>query len=239
MKKTAAVIRSGLIWGVGLTVFGLGCLFILLVGIFYRGPFFERLIKFVCWISIAVCGIRVRRRGLENISPGKQYLLMMNHVNLLDGLVFYGNFPGWARGIEEESHFRWPLYGAVVRRMGQIPVNRRSGRKALQSLARAAALIRQRPDFSFMVLPEGTRTLNGKLGGFKRGGFLLALEAGLDILPLIQVGAFAINNKNSRLIRPGTIDFVVEKPVSIAGTTRDNLAGLMQKVRDTYLRYLD
>ena len=75
----------------------------------------------------------------------------------------------------------------------------------MESLKRAAGWIRSRPGFSFVVLPEGTRTRDGRLGPFKRGGFLLALETGLEILPLVQIGRRRINRKGSRLIRPGRV----------------------------------
>ncbi len=164
---------------------------------------------------------------------------MLNHVNILDAFVFYSSFPGWARGIEEESHFDWPVYGWVIRRMGQVPVSRKSGIRAMESLRRAAELIRARRDFSFMVLPEGTRTRNGRLGPFKKGGFLLALETGLDILPMVQKGAYSINRRSSLLIRPGKVEYIIEKPIAVAGYSRENIAELMAKVRGVYLQYVE
>jgi 1-acyl-sn-glycerol-3-phosphate acyltransferase len=164
---------------------------------------------------------------------------MMNHVNILDGFVFYSSFPGWARGIEEESHFDWPVYGWVIRRMGQVPVSRKSGIKAMESLRRAAELIRAQREFSFMVLPEGTRTRDGKLGPFKKGGFLLALETGLDILPLVQKGAYRVNRRGSLLIRPGKVEFIIEKPIAVTGYSKENIQQLMDKVRGVFLQYVE
>lgn len=90
-----------------------------------------------------------------------------------------------------------------------------------------------------MVLPEGTRTRDGRLGPFKKGGFLLALETGLEILPLVQKGAQAINRRGSLLIQPGRIEFVIEKPIATAGYARENIRELMDKVRGVYLRYVE
>jgi 1-acyl-sn-glycerol-3-phosphate acyltransferase len=239
MKKAAAVALSLLIWCVGLLWFFFGVLFLLAVGVFRIGTFFEACLKGFCRSLVWVCGIRVAVSGRENVVPGRQYILMMNHVNLFDGFLFYPRIPGPARGIEEESHFDWPLYGWVIRRMGQVPVNRRSGAKALESLRRAAALIREKKDYSFMVLPEGTRTRDGRLGPFKKGGFLLALETGLEILPLVQKGAYAINRRKSLLIRPGRMEFVIEKPISVEGYSRENIAELMAKVRGVFLKHLE
>jgi 1-acyl-sn-glycerol-3-phosphate acyltransferase len=239
MKKAAALMLSLLIWGVGWTWFSLGGLCLLLIGIFRAGGLFESWLKGLCRSLVWLCGIRVDVSGTENYVPGRQYLLMLNHVNILDAFVFYSSFPGWARGIEEESHFGWPVYGWVIRRMGQVPVSRKSGIKAMESLRRAADLIRQKKEFSFMVLPEGTRTRDGRLGPFKKGGFRLALETGLEILPLVQKGAFRVNRRGSLLIRPGRIEFVIEKPIATQGYGRENIAELMGKVRGVFLQYVE
>ncbi|MCX6556596.1 MAG: lysophospholipid acyltransferase family protein [Candidatus Aminicenantes bacterium] len=238
MKKAAAAALSLLIWCIGGIWFFFGALFLLLIGIFRAGGFFEGWVKGLCRSLVWICGIRVTLSGRENFQSGRQYILMMNHVNLLDGFVFYRSFPGWARGIEEESHFDWPVYGWVIRRMGQIPVSRKSGIKAMESLRRAAALIRQKKNFSCAVFPEGTRTRDGKLGPFKKGGFLLALETGLDILPLVQKGAYEINRRSSLLIRPGRIEFSIEKPIPVSGYTKETITQLTDKVRDVFLKYV-
>ena len=239
MKKAVDDLLSALAWVFGLIVFFLGAVSLLLVGLFHTGPVFEWLVKLTCRGILLATGIRVRVHGRENIEPGRQYILMMNHVNFFDPFVFYHGFPGKARGIEEESHFRWPLYGWVIRRIGQVPVNRTQPFKAMKSLERAAAVIRRKRGFSFVILPEGTRTRDGRLGAFKKGGFHLALESGLDILPIIQVGAFRINRRGSKRIRPGSIDYYIEKPVPLAGDTKESIEDLMIRVRNVFLQYVE
>ncbi len=236
MRRLFEGLRSLLIWAVALPVFAAVCLTILLVALVYRGPRLEPLIQGGCRLILFCCGIRLRTHGLENVVPGRAYIVMMNHVNFFDPFVFYAAFPGPARGIEEEKHFRWPLYGAVIRRIGQIPVDRKNHQRAMESLARAAKLIRERAGYSFVILPEGTRTRDGLLQPFKRGGFLLALESGLEILPIVQVGAGRINRRGSRLVRPGRIEIFFEPPVSAAGFTRETLDALMDRVRAAFLR---
>jgi 1-acyl-sn-glycerol-3-phosphate acyltransferase len=163
---------------------------------------------------------------------------MMNHVNFFDPFVFYAAFPGLARGAEEESHFRWPVYGGAIRRMGMFPIDRKNTERAVESLRRAAVWIRERPGFSFGILPEGTRTPDGRLGPFKRGGFLMALETGLDILPLVQRGGYRISRKGSLLVRPGTIGITIEPAVPVAGATRETAEALIERVRAVFLARL-
>ena len=238
MRRVFEGLRSLLIWAVALPVFAAVCLLILIVALVYRGPRLEPLIKGSCRLVLYCCGIRLRTHGRENVVPGRAYIVMMNHVNFFDPLVFYAAFPGPARGVEEERHFRWPLYGAVIRRIGMIPVDRKNHQRAMESMARAAELIRERAGYSLAILPEGTRTPDARLGPFKRGGFLLALESGLEILPIVQAGADRINRKGSRLVRPGRVDIFFEPPVSAAGHTRDTIDLLMDRVRGAFLLHV-
>ena len=239
MKKIIEKVLSVMAWCSGLVAFASGSIILLLVGIFSTGPFFEWTLKKMCrWVVFCV-GIRLKVKGAGDITPGKRYIIMMNHVNIFDPFLFYPYFPGRARGIEEESHFKWPLYGRVIRRIGQFPINRKSGIKARETLNNAARLIRLRTDTSVVILPEGTRTLTGKLGSFKKGGFILAMETGLDILPVIQTGGFRIKRKNHWTIRPGKMELIFEKPVSLAGHSREKITDLMEITRQVFLKYTE
>ncbi|MCU0285144.1 MAG: 1-acyl-sn-glycerol-3-phosphate acyltransferase [Acidobacteria bacterium] len=239
MNKIKENIRSVFAWFFGLLVFFFGGIILFAIGFFHTGKVFEWVLKITCrWIVYCV-GIRLQISGLENIDPQKQYILMMNHVNSMDPFVFYARYPGKARGIEEESHFNWPFYGWLIRRIGQIPISRKDGRKALISLKKAGELIRSHKDISIMILPEGTRTLTGKLGEFKKGGFLIALEAGLDILPMIQIGAFEFKRKGSWLLRPGIVRVVIEKPISTSGYSRKNMDDLIAETQNVFLKYVE
>jgi 1-acyl-sn-glycerol-3-phosphate acyltransferase len=235
MRRLFEVLRSFAIWTIALPVFALGCLPIILTSLVYRGPGFDRIVKAMCRLVLWCCGIRVGLDGAENVVPGRQYIVMMNHVNFFDPFVFYARYPGLARGIEEERHFRWPVYGLAIRRIGQIPISRTNIASAMGSLGKAVELIRAKPGYSIAILPEGTRTLDGKLGPFKRGGFHLAIETGLDILPIVQIGAGKINRKGSRLIRPGRIEIVIAPAVPVAGYGRETLGDLVDRVRAVFL----
>jgi 1-acyl-sn-glycerol-3-phosphate acyltransferase len=239
MTTALVRLRSLLIWAVAFPVFIMACIVVWLGSFFLSGPPLERLIKRACWLVLFCCGIRLDVAGAENLLPGRQYIVMMNHVNFFDPFVLYAGFPGFARGVEEEGHFRWPVYGATIRRLGVIPITRKNTARAVASLKRAAQWIRTRPGFSFVVLPEGTRTRDGRVGAFKRGGFLLAIEAGLEILPVVQSGAEKINRKGSRLIRPGRVGLTVEPPVPTAGYAKETVGDLIDRVRSVFVRRLE
>ncbi|MCX6559066.1 MAG: lysophospholipid acyltransferase family protein [Candidatus Aminicenantes bacterium] len=239
MKRILESLRSILLWIVAFPVFIVCVSSILVTALVYRGRRLEPLIKWSCRLILFAAGIRLRVRGREHVEPGRQYIILMNHVNLFDPFVFYASFPGLARGLEEERHFSWPLYGAMLRRIGMIPVDRGNSVKARASLDRAARLIQARPDFSVLVLPEGTRTRDGKLGRFKSGAFRLAAASGLDILPMAQTGGYRINRRGSRMIRPGRVDVLIGPPIPSAGVTADNHAVLLERARAWFLNYVE
>lgn len=239
MIRPVTQLRSLFTYLFGGLLFVIAGVFIIVISFFYRGTFFEKLIKLFCKTLLFIAGIKVEIEGLENIDPDKQYIVMMNHVNIFDAFLLYSSFPGLARGVEEESHFQWPFYGWVMKRVGMIPISRKSGREAMESLKRAGKMIKENQDFSIAILPEGTRTKTGRLGNFKRGGFLLAVESGIDIMPVIQTGSFNIKSKGNWLIKPGRVQVVFEEPVSSKGFSRENLSELISLTRSVFEKYLN
>lgn len=235
MKERLAKVRSFFIWVLTLPVFLAACLAILLATFLLRGRALEAVIKGGCRAVLAVAGVRLRVRGRENIVPGRAYIAMMNHVNFFDPLVYQAVFPGPMRGAEEESHFRWPVYGATIRRLGMFPIDRKDTARAIETLRRAAAWVRSRPGASFGIMPEGTRTRDGRLSPFKRGGFIMAVETGLDILPIVQRGAYEVARKGSLVIRPGRVEVTVEPPISTAGYAKETAGELVERVRRVFL----
>ena len=238
MNKLFVHLRSILIWIVALPVFAAGCFVVWLGASLLPARYLEPLIKGTCRLILFACGIRVHVHGRENAVPERQYVVMMNHVNFFDPFLLYAAFPGWARGVEEESHFRWPVYGPTIKRLGVIPISRKDNARARTSIARAVELVHNRPAYSMAVLPEGSRTPDGRLGPFKSGGFHLSLETGLEVLPMVQVGARRINRRGSRLIKPGRVDVFIEPGVSPSSHTREAVWAFVDRVRGIYLARL-
>jgi 1-acyl-sn-glycerol-3-phosphate acyltransferase len=238
MHEFFARLRSLLIWLITLPVFVAACAAIWLGSFVLRGRAFERLLKGGCRAVLFFAGVRVEVVGRENVVPGRQYVALMNHVNFFDPMVFQVAFPYAARGVEEESHFRWPVYGATLKRIGMFPIDRKDTGQAVETMRRAADWLRRKPGFSFAVMPEGTRTGDGRLGPFKRGGFILAVETGLDVLPLVQAGAFEIARKGSLNIRPVKIVVTIAPPVASAGYSKETVGTLIDRVRRVFLEGL-
>jgi 1-acyl-sn-glycerol-3-phosphate acyltransferase len=142
--------------------------------------------------------------------------------------------PGTARVILKKSILRVPVLGLAMRHVGFVPVDRKGAEGGKRSIARAAALIRER-GYSFLIFPEGTRSRDGSLQPFRRGGFFLALASGAPIVPVSIRGTFELMPKGQRSARPGKVGIVFHPPIPVAGHTAETMGRLMDEVRQAIL----
>ena len=209
--QTREKIVSLLVWTIGFATFIPFGLFIIIYTLLFDPKHIDPFLKAGCRFVMKAMFINIKVSGLEHVDPTKTYIFMANHVNLFDGLVLYGHIPNFVRGVELETHFNWPFWGLIVKRIGNIPISRAGGRQALQSLDQAKQRIAD--GTSIIILPEGTRTLTGELGEFKRGPFILAKGAGADIVPMAMINAYRIKRKGSSIIHPGTMELRFGAPI--------------------------
>lgn len=195
---------------------------------------YDPVLKWMCRTLLKSIGIRVHVEGLQHIRREKTYLFMSNHVNIFDVFVLGGYLPQLVRGVELESHFRWFFYGMVIRRIGNIPISHHRPFSAMQSLRRAEEALRK--GISIVLLPEGHRTLDGRLRPFKRAPFDMARHAGVDLVPVAMVNAFRINRKGSWLIRPGPLTLRIGEPIPYADLQLMSSVTLKEVVRDKIAR---
>lgn len=147
--------------------------------------------------------IRVEIRGLEGLDPDRAVLYMANHTSLLDTPLVAGFVPGFVRGIEASRQHRWPVYGRVMRRLGNLPIEREDVYSSIATMGRAAEYLAS--GGSLIIFPEAHRTSSGQLLPFKKLPFHLAKESGRPIIPLTIRGMYQANNKTSWMVRPGTV----------------------------------
>lgn len=186
--------------------------------------------------QVALTGARWRAEVDPGVDPSRPYVFFQNHVNHLDHCTMYCATPHFKQGVELESHFRYPVYGAFMRGRGTIPVA--PGKQALRSLmdGMGNAL---RSGQSVLVFPEGTRTQTGWLGEFQAGVFRIAQRLEAEIVPVTVTGMYRVMRKGSYLIRPGyDVTVFCDAPIPTAGTTRADLSGLMDQVRQVMLGHL-
>ena len=196
-------IISMLIWILGSVYFVLLIPFAILLMMLFKPQTYDKAVKRVCRFFIRGLFIRVRLEGLENIEPNKTYIFMSNHVNIFDAFILNGHIPNFIRAVELDTHFTWPIYGTAIRRFGNIPISHENPRQALESLKKAGQALDD--GISIIILPEGTRTLDGNLKPFKRGPFFMAKNVRFDIVPVALQGSHRVKRKGHPLIRPGTV----------------------------------
>jgi 1-acyl-sn-glycerol-3-phosphate acyltransferase len=139
--------------------------------------------------------------GRENLPADESLVLMSNHRSYFDIPSVYVAVAGRIRMVAKKELFRVPLFGAAMRVAGFIEVDRGARDAAVASLRRGESLLRN--GARVWIAPEGTRTKTGKLGPFKSGGFHLALDAGVRILPIAIQGSEAVMSADSFQIRRG------------------------------------
>lgn len=182
-------------------------------------------------------GIKLIVRGLEHIDPTRGYLFASNHVNLFEPFLGMMAIPQWIVAIEKESNFKIPVYGLLIKAWGNIPINRTDIHAAKRTLDIACQALAS--GTSIAIMPEGTRTRDGRLGPFKKGAFHMAIDAKATIVPYVFKGLYAINRTGSYLLTPGTVEVVFTPPIDTSEYTKETLLELSDRVRAQILAALD
>ncbi len=174
------------------------------------------------WVSV---------RGRQNAEPGRSYVIMSNHQSHFDILAFYG-FWGWQfRWVMKQELRKVPFLGWGCAGVGHIFIDRSDRDKAIASLRAARGLLEG--GVSVMIFPEGTRSTSGRLREFKKGGFMLALELGLPILPVSISGSRHVLPNRTLKLLPGRVRIQVHPPIEVAGLGPEDRDALMARVRES------
>ncbi len=184
-------------------------------------------------VQLKAAGVKVRLTGKEKIDTSKAYVYMANHQSWFDIFVLLAYIPGQFRWLAKEELFRIPIVGKAMEVIGYIPIDRSNRSKAFQSLAKAAEQIRN--GTSVMIFPEGTRSSDGILQPFKKGGFILAIQSQQPIVPISISGSYRILPKGKWLVRPGLIQVTIHDPIPTAGLELKDRNVLVDKVRECIL----
>lgn len=176
-------------------------------------------------LGIRLAGVQVSVDGADRL-PAGPIIVMSNHASNFDILALQGYFPRPLSWIAKKELFDIPIFGHSMRHGGYIPLDRGDGRKALKSMEEAADQIRGGK--SVIIFPEGTRTRDGKLLPFKRGGFLLAARAGVPVVPVTINGSYQINPGGALRLYRGTITIQIHHPVTVP-------EGLKRSAAEEYL----
>ena len=176
-----------------------------------------------------VAGMRVRVEGAENIPPGV-CVFAANHTSNADAPAIVGAIPRRLAIFGRKSLFDIPIVGLAFRLARFVPVDRGNREAALAAVKQAVEYIKT--GSSFLVYPEGTRSPDGHLQRFKKGAFVMAIEAGVPIIPVACSGAHRIMKKKSLAIQAGKVTVRFAAPIDAAAYTIDQRDELARRVHD-------
>lgn len=175
-----------------------------------RGYFAHGCARMWSRLILKTTGVRVRVEGLEKIRPGATYVFVSNHQSIYDTPVVFASLPYQLRIIAKESLAAFPVLGWHLRRGGHLFVDRRHPDRA-GILKRWRALVSE--GLSLIIYAEGTRSTDGHTARFKAGSFLLAIQAGLPIVPLAVIGTRRVMPKGRLQTEPADVALVVHEPI--------------------------
>src|SRR5260370_33965920 len=161
-------------------------------------PLYWAGVKGVMFFVRAV-GVRVRVEGLARV-PSGACLFVANHTSSADAPAIVGAIPRRIAILLQESLFKWPIVGQAFQMARFIPVERKNQNSAIASLEKAAEA--HRAGQTFFVDPEGTRSPDGRLQQFKRGAVVMAINAGVPVVPMVSSGPQPVMKQPSLVSRP-------------------------------------
>ncbi|MEO7646797.1 MAG: lysophospholipid acyltransferase family protein [Gemmatimonadaceae bacterium] len=180
--------------------------------------------KTLLWVA----GVKVHASGEQWITAESPRIFIGNHVSWFDVLASAAVLPR-GKYVAKAELFRIPVFGQAIRWVGMIAIERENRKSAFGSLERAAAKIRD--GNPVVVFPEGTRGDNYALRSFKKGPFVLAITAGVPIVPMVIHGTIERMRRGSWQIHPGAIEVTFLEPIPTARYTYDDREELVELVR--------
>jgi 1-acyl-sn-glycerol-3-phosphate acyltransferase len=161
--------------------------------------------------------IRLEVVGQEHIPRGRACVYMSNHQSHFDIPILYAVFPSTLRMVAKAELFRVPIFGRALRNAGFVSVDRSGDREQAMAAMRSCADALSR-GINIWLAPEGTRSVDGTLGKFKKGGFMLARDAGAEIVPIAIDGSRAILPKNTTVVQRGVhVRVIFGAPIATQG----------------------
>lgn len=174
--------------------------------------------------------------GVENLRPDTPYIYMSNHMSLLDVPAVFATAPGTIRAISKQELRKVPVFGKAMEELGVVFVDRKNTQKAIQQLESAKILLEERGT-SLWVAAEGRRSRDGRLYSFKKGGFHVAQQLGIPIVPTWISGTIHVippDSWYSRSDQRVTVHY--GPPIETTNISNENIECLMADTRRSILQ---
>lgn len=184
-----------------------------------EGSIYDHAPRWWAWLLVRAGGVRVRLHNEERMRMGEPRIYVSNHVSWFDVLTLASVLPRY-KFVGKAELFRLPIFGRAARAAGMIAIERENRKSAFESYRVAAERIQA--GASVVVFPEGTRGRTYALRQFKKGPFVLAVAAGVPIVPTIVHGTLHVMNRDTFWVRPGVVDITFLEPIDASGLTYED-----------------
>lgn len=187
-------------------------------------------VRFFVRLGLALVGVKVEVTGRHRLTGNQTYIFTPNHQSLIEVPLFVtylGRNPAY---LGKKEIFKYPVFGTGIRLIGAVPVDRSNSPAAVESAKLATENLRRGK--SYVVYPEGTRSKDGGLQPFKKGAFMMAIDAGVPIVPITISGATKIMPKGEVRVFPSTVRITIHEPISSEGYSKENIVELMDRTRE-------
>jgi len=235
LKNTLGVVYTIITTVIYTIILGTPTLFIALVSKTGKAPY--SMGKVWAWLITVTNRVKVQVEGMDNIIRSKSYVFISNHASHLDALAICRSIPHTMRFVAKRSLAKVPIFGWCAKLGKIIFIDRGNSKAAIETVNKAIAELKD--GISAFFFAEGTRSLDGKLLPFKKGGVVFAIKSKLPIVPITIVGSYKLLPKKCLRIRPGTLKIIVGKPIDTAQYTEKDRDYLLYKVRETIRKNLD
>lgn len=239
MRTLTSGIRSALTFAVGIPATA-ACAVAVILHTLFRPPggLLDRIPGFWGRTWCRGAGVKLTVEGLKRIDPNQAYVVISNHQSAFDIFAHFATLPVPIRFLAKQELFKIPVFGAAMRRIGIVEVDRGAGRATHQAVNRGAAA-NMKLGRSLMIYPEGTRSRDGAMLPFKKGAFAIARNLGVPILPTAITGSREVWSPGSKMIRPGHITVTILDPISTENMKLRDLGGLTEQARSVIAEVAD
>ncbi len=183
-------------------------------------------------------GVRYSVKGLDNLDPKGPYIFACNHASGYDVPLAFAGLPYWLISIAKIELKSVFILGWVMKTAGHIFVDRKKSESAIASLEKSKDSLIKNPR-SILLFPEGTRTMDGELGLFKRGGLMLSVDTGIPIVPVGLVGTFGMLKKGTWSFKNQPLEIRIGNPIHHESFSNDSKNSLAKHVKSQVNTLLD
>jgi len=200
----------------------------------WRGKLHSYIMRGWARLFLFTSGIELRCQGAENLQQANPAIIIINHESALDIPVIIAALPIPLRFLAKVELFRIPVFGWALFLGGHIPVDRQNSQKAIKTINKKSQRLVAK-GINLIVSPEGTRSVDGTIKPFKKGGFVLAEQYQIPLIPVTMMGNRYCVPKKSMQVEPGILDLIIDQPVH----TRDyeTLDQCIAAVRNRMVRH--